>query len=296
MHDDQIAIGHDQVAALVADQLPDLAELEIASIDGGGTVNAIFRIGDVVTARFPLRDDDPGQTRARLRAEMASSAEFLLACPVPVPEPQHLGSPDHGYPLPWATQSWLSGSTATPTSCDGSTGLVHDLIDLLGHLRAWDTRGRRFCGGGRGGVLREHDAWVEYSIERSEGLTDTDAMRACWSRLRRLPREDPDVMCHGDLTPFNLLVDAGHLTGLLDTGGFQAADPALDLVAAWHLLGDGPRDQLRQGLGCSDLQWERGMAWAFEQAAGAFWYYLHSNPPMATMGRTTLERVLRTEG
>ena len=84
----------------------------------------------------------------------------------------------------------------------------------------------------------------------------------------------------------------GRLTGILDTGGFQAADPALDLVAAWHLLEDGPRDRLRQALGCSDLQWERGMAWAFQQAAGAYWYYRESNTAMAEMGLTTLARVL----
>jgi aminoglycoside phosphotransferase (APT) family kinase protein len=100
-------------------------------------------------------------------------------------------------------------------------------------------------------------------------------------------------MCHGDLIPSNLLVADGRLVGVLDTGGFQAADPALDLVVAWHLLGDGPREQLRRDLGCPDLQWERGRAWAFQQAAGALWYYQHTNPSMADMGRTTLERVLR---
>ena len=102
-------------------------------------------------------------------------------------------------------------------------------------------------------------------------------------------------MCHGDLIPSNVLVADGRLTGLLDTGGFQAADPAPDLVAAWHLFDDGPREQIRRDLDCSDLQWERGRAWAFQQAAGAYWYYQRSNPTMADMGRTTLERLIRTD-
>jgi hypothetical protein len=48
---------------------------------------------------------------------------------------------------------------------------------------------------------------------------------------------------------------------------------------------------LRRSLDCSELQWQRGRAWAFEQAAGAYWYYVDTNPTMAAMGRTTLERL-----
>lgn len=99
-------------------------------------------------------------------------------------------------------------------------------------------------------------------------------------------------MCHSDLIPSNLLVSDGHLAGLLDTGGFQAADPALDLVVAWHLFTEAARDQIRTGLGCSDLQWERGAAWAFQQAVGAYWYYRSSNQAMAEMGKTTLDRLV----
>lgn len=103
---------------------------------------------------------------------------------------------------------------------------------------------------------------------------------------------DHDVMCDTDLIPPNVLVADGRLVGLLDTGGFQVADPALDLIVAWHMFTDEPREQFRRDLGCSDLQWERGKAWAFQQAAGAYWYYQHSNATMADMGKTTLERLL----
>lgn len=295
MHDDQIAIGYEQVAALVADQLPELAGLEIVPVDGGGTVHAIYRIGKNVTARFPLRNDDPDRVRTRLRREMTAAAEFALACPLPAPQPLTLGRPGHGYPLPWTTQSWLPGSTATPTSCESSSGIAQDLTEVLGFLRAWDTRGRRFRGEGRGGALSDHDVWVDQCIGRSKGLVDTDAMRAQWATMRLLPNEDPGVMSHCDLIPSNLIVANDRLAGVLDTGGFQAADPALDLVVAWHLLAAEQRDQLRVNLGCSDLQWQRGRAWAFQQAAGAYWYYRHTNPTMADMGRVTLQRVLSAD-
>jgi hypothetical protein len=42
---------------------------------------------------------------------------------------------------------------------------------------------------------------------------------------------------------------------------------------------------------CDDLEWERGKAWAFEQAMGAVWYYADSNLAMSQMGQRTLERI-----
>jgi aminoglycoside phosphotransferase (APT) family kinase protein len=101
-------------------------------------------------------------------------------------------------------------------------------------------------------------------------------------------------MSRGDLIPGNVLVSGGRLAGVLDVGGLGPADPALDLVAAWHLLEPGPRQVLRDDLGCDDLDWERGKAWAFEQAMGVVWYYADSNIAMSRMGQRTLERILPT--
>jgi len=88
-----------------------------------------------------------------------------------------------------------------------------------------------------------------------------------------------------------VLVSGGRLAGVIDVGGLGPADPALDLVAAWHLLQAGPRQAFRDDLGCDDLEWERGKAWALEQAMGAVWYYAESNPAMSQMSRRTLERI-----
>jgi aminoglycoside phosphotransferase (APT) family kinase protein len=127
---------------------------------------------------------------------------------------------------------------------------------------------------------------------RSERLLDVPRLRAMWAELRVLPAVDADVMCHGDLTPPNVLVERGRLVGVLDGGGFGPADPALDLVAAWHLQDEGPREAVRTGLGCGEVQWLRGMAWAFQQAIGLVWYYAASNPSMSRWGRRTLDRLV----
>jgi aminoglycoside phosphotransferase (APT) family kinase protein len=137
---------------------------------------------------------------------------------------------------------------------------------------------------------------METCFDRSGQLLDVPRLRRVWEVMRALPRSAGDVMTHGDLIPGNVLVSHGRLAGIIDVGGLGPADPALDLVGAWHLLEAGPRQALRDDLGCDDLEWERGKAWAFEQSMGAAWYYVKSNPAMSRMGQRTLQRVIADSG
>jgi aminoglycoside phosphotransferase (APT) family kinase protein len=190
-------------------------------------------------------------------------------------------------------QTWLPGVTAAEDDPGGSVAFAHDLAEFISGVRAISTGGRVFGGSGRGGDLRSHDGWMQTCFERSGQLLDVPRLRRIWEAMRQLPRGTAgDVMSHGDLIPGNLIVSAGRLAGILDTGDVAPADPALDLVAAWHLLEDGAREALRGDLSCGDLEWERGRAWAFEQAMGLVWYYADSNPVMSRLGRRTLDRIL----
>jgi aminoglycoside phosphotransferase (APT) family kinase protein len=293
VHPDQLVVPVETVRALVDAQFPAWRGQPIRSVAAHGTVNAIFRLGDRLAARFPLAPRDAGAAREWLAAEAAAARELAGRTRFRTPEPVALGEPGAGYPLPWSVQTWLPGTVATDEDPGESVAFAHDLAEFIRGVRAVDTGGRVFAGTGRGGDLRAHDAWLETCFERSEGLLDVPRLRRMWARLRELPRgTTADVMNHGDLIPGNVLVAAGRLAGVLDVGGLGPADPALDLVAAWHLLEPGPRQALRDDLGPSELEWERGRAWAFEQAMGAVWYYADSNPPMSRMGRRTLERVL----
>ena len=69
---------------------------------------------------------------------------------------------------------------------------------------------------------------MEVCFSNSEGMLDVARLGRMWAELRTLPAPDADVMCHGDLTPPNVLVEHGRLAGVLDGGGFAPADPALE--------------------------------------------------------------------
>jgi aminoglycoside phosphotransferase (APT) family kinase protein len=194
MHRNQLNVDVETVRALVDSQFPEWATLSVEEFASPGTVNALFRIGDRLAARFPLQPGEVDETR-----------------------------------------------------------------------------------------------------QYSEQLLDVPRVRRIWAALRDLPRTASDVMTHGDLIPGNLFVTKGRLVGIIDVGGLGPADPALDLVGAWHLLQDGPRQALREDLASDDLEWARGMAWAFEQAMGVIWYYADSNPTMSRMGQRTLARLLGSD-
>ncbi|MGH8923822.1 MAG: aminoglycoside phosphotransferase family protein, partial [Acidimicrobiia bacterium] len=280
MHEDQLHVTVDQVHELVSDQFPEWAPLSIAPVHSEGTVNAIFRIGDGLAARFPLQPADVEATRSWLRSEADAAIELAEQTSFAVPEPVALGEPGAGYPLPWSVQTWVPGKAASEEDASKSAGLAHDLATFIQQVRAIDARGRSFAGNGRGGDLRSHDKWMKTCFQQSRQLFDVSLLRQIWTRLRELPRESSDVMTHGDLIPGNVLVFNGRLAGILDAGGLGPADPALDLVGGWHLLDTRPRQLLREDLRCDELEWERGKAWAFEQAMGAAWYYQESNPAM----------------
>ncbi|TFC33910.1 aminoglycoside phosphotransferase [Cryobacterium sp. MDB1-18-2] len=293
MHDDELHIDEQVARRLIADHFSEWRLERVRRIVTAGTVNAIFRIGADLTARFPLRSAEPADVSRELARETVAMRELAACCPVPTPVPVAVGKPGYGYPLPWSVQTWLPGTTATPKGLADSDKFAHDLADLIDSLRAAATNGRQFAGSGRGGALQDSDEWMEVCFGASDGLLPVDRLRILWAEFRDLPSAGPAMMTHGDLIPGNLLVEGDRLAGVLDGGGFAPSDPSLDLVAGWHMLDDARRSLLRSELACNDLEWWRGAAWAFLQAMGLVWYYRESNPGMSALGKVTLARILR---
>ena len=61
MHADQFDVTVEAVHGLVADQFPQWRDLPARPVPSDGTVNALFRAGDDVVLRFPLRPGPDGR-------------------------------------------------------------------------------------------------------------------------------------------------------------------------------------------------------------------------------------------
>ena len=296
MHEGELALDTATAARLIARRFPELRREPVRAVPLTGTVNRIIRVGGEHIARFPLL----GATETELEREATALAEFAAASPYPAPRPYGIAAPSTEFPSAWAMQTWVEGETADPVSAAAAPTLARDLASLIRALRAVDLRGRTFDGNGRGGCLGDHDEWVAHCLARSAHLFDAARAERLWAALRELPSAGTDVMSHRDLTPFNLLVAerAGgtRLAGVLDGGSFGPADPALDLVVAWHLFEVPTRRVLRDGVGVEDVEWQRGAAWALQQALGLGWYYEASNPTMSALGVSTVRRLLADAG
>ena len=110
MHAGELPISAALVRDLVGAQFPQWRDLPVSRVASPGTVNAIFRVGDRLAARFPLRGADPAAARRLLESEAAAASELAGATRFPVPEQVALGEPGPGYPLPWSVQAWLPGA------------------------------------------------------------------------------------------------------------------------------------------------------------------------------------------
>src|SRR6516165_7922489 len=180
MHDGQLAVSPGMVRELVDEQFPGWRDLPVKAVHSPGTVNAIFRIGGGLAARFPLRPGDAAAVRQLLESEAAAARELAGRTRFATPEPAAIGEPGAGYPLPWAVQTWLPGVTALEEDPGESVAFAHDLAEFIGGVRAIGTRGRTFRGRGRGGDLRSHDQWMQTCLERSGQLLDVPRLRRRW--------------------------------------------------------------------------------------------------------------------
>ena len=188
MHEGQLNVETATVRELVAGQFPQWRGLPVCPVSAQGTVNALFRLGDCLVARFPLVPAEVSQARRQLQKEADAARELAGRTRFATPRPVAIGEPGAGYPLPWSVQTWLPGSAATPDDLADSIEFAHDLVAFIVDVRAIGTSGRAFSGTGRGGDLREHDEWMATCFQRSEALLDIVPLRRLWSSWRELPR------------------------------------------------------------------------------------------------------------
>ncbi len=285
LHDDEVPVDADLVRALLADQAPHLARLDVRELRTTGTVNHIYRLGEHAVVRLPRV--------ARWADGIEREAQWLPVVArhvaLEVPQPLHLGRSSERYPLPWAVYRWIDGRPY-------ADGLVDDveaasaLARFVRELRALDPAGAEPTGRR---PLAELDPVTHDALRACAGDIDVAAALRVWERaLGAAPWDGLPVWVHTDLLRPNLLVDAGRLRAVIDFGAVGVGDPAHDVAAAWAVLGPDGRQAYRSRLDVDDATWERARGYALHQAALIIPYYRTSNPAFVATAVRTVEQAL----
>jgi aminoglycoside phosphotransferase (APT) family kinase protein len=288
MHEDEIETDATLVRTLIATQFPEWADLPIEPVRSGGTVNALYRLGDGLVVRLPRAAWGVGGI-AKDSAWLPRLAPLL---PVEIPAPVATGRPGEGYPWAWGIYTWLVGEHPSADGDAHANTLAADLAGLVEALRRLDLPDGRPSR--RGAPLVEvQDEQARDALRRLEGRIDVDAATAAWDAALAAPSwAGPPVWVHGDLLPGNLLVRDGRLVGVLDWGSVGVGDPACDLVAAWGALPARAREAFRERLNVDDATWARGRGWALSIGLIALPYYEETNPTFAATARLLIREVL----
>lgn len=289
MHPDEVHTDAELVRRLLAEQFPEWAGLPVEPVRFFGTDNAIYRVGEELSARLPRREHDVRQL-GKERVWLPRLAPLL---PLAVPLPVAFGAPGAGYPFDWAVYSWLEGEPAYEMPPADPRRTADDLASLLAAFARIDPAGR-LPPGGRGGPLVSRDDPCREAIAAIAGEIDAAAATTVWEDALAAPEwSGAPVLLHADLDARNLLVTDGRLSGLLDFGTLAAGDPAADVMVAWKMLTPDARERFRRELGVDDATWRRARGWALSQAVIALAYYtMETNPVLVREARSWLAEVL----
>ncbi|RLK62000.1 aminoglycoside phosphotransferase family protein [Actinokineospora cianjurensis] len=247
-----VEFGFEQelVRALLREQHPDLADLELRDVAGGWD-NQMWRLGAELAVRLPRTERGPDL----LRVEQKWLPVLAERLPLPTPVPVRVGEPSVLFDRTWTITRWVHGDPADHapiTRADSAEALAGFLRALHQPAPAHAPRNPL-----RGVALaKTQDAFTSASTilaaksdsEVREGtlphdrFTDAptilvDAVREVWEEAVAAPVwEGAPRWLHGDLHPANVVVRDGGLAGVIDFGELCAGDPATDLSAAWILL------------------------------------------------------------
>ncbi|WP_031467714.1 aminoglycoside phosphotransferase family protein [Sciscionella sediminilitoris] len=227
----EFGFERDLVRALVAEQHPDLAGLELREVPGGWG-NQQWRLGPELAVRLPRTERAPYLLRIEQRW-LPGLAERL---PLPTPVPVRVGEPSDLFEHTWTITRWVDGEPAdrTPITCPGAAETLAEFLAAL-HREA---PAEAPVNPTRSGPMAGLQDGFDDALEVIAGEPESEAARAVWAKAVAAP-----VWLHNDLHPANVIVRDRTLAGVIDFGDVGAGDPAVDLAAAWVLLPAGTAER-----------------------------------------------------
>jgi len=290
MHSGMHPIDDDLVRRLIVAQFPQWAELAVERWPSGGTVNAMYRLGDDLVVRLPLVEGGAKD----VALEQSWLPLLASRLPTAIPEVLGAGRPAEGYPWSWSVYRWLAGEHPKAGALSEPVLLAKDLAEFVAAMGSITLPGAPRAH--RGGTVASLDAPTRAAIEQLRGIpeegVDCDAVAAVWEETLRAQGRDEQVWLHADLMPGNLLVDGGRLSAVIDFGcTVWAIRPAI-CSRRGNLLSAEARGVFRDALGVDDATWIRGRGRTLSQALIALPYYRRTNSAMADNARHVIRAVL----
>jgi len=281
----EIDVTHDLVRSLLREQHPDLADLPLTWA-GTGWDNALWRVGELLAARFPVR----AVAAPLVVHEQRWLPVLAPRLPVDVPVPLRVGTPSGTYPWPWSVVPWFDAVAAHRTPVPGRTAWAEELAEVFVALHrpaAADAPVNPY----RGVPLEPREQTLRGRLENLD-LPDTDRILERWRDLAAAPPwHGPALWLHGDPHPANLLVHDGRLRAVIDFGDVTSGDPASDLSTAWLTFDADGREAFRTRLAPDDDTWRRAQAWALHMAV-VLQMHPVEHPTLAEIGRHGIAQAL----
>ena len=274
-HVDEIPMDHARLRSLLEAQFPQWADLPIRELDERGTDHTLFRIGDAMVARMPIRPY-AGAAAVDQQAVREARSLPLLAPHVPLemPIPLGLGRPTADYPWHWSVVSWIPGERAPARNIDPIPCALH-LVDFIKSLHSIDATDGPRAGastGYRGTSLKPGAQRIRDAIERASQRHDLSRVRVAWEECVEAEEWDgPGVWFHGDLAG-NLIARGRRVVGVIDSP-YGVGDPACDLTPGWILFDGEARERFFDGVGLGEAAKKRARGWLLGPACIGLTYF-----------------------
>lgn len=290
MHQDDLPVTDVLIQQLVERHTPQWANLPLNRVTSSGTDNALYRIGDELVLRIPLRE-----SAALLVSKELDWLPHLDGLPLMIPALRYRGRVDLGLDCDFGIFDWMPGSIATPNNIANAEDAAITLATFLKALHLKSIVGSPIAGPInklRGIPLADMSERILPAIEIVSDEIDANAAIELWSEALSETYDAPPVWLHGDLKADNLITVGGRLAGVIDWGLSAVGDPAADYATAWSWVQPSAREGFRNALGLSEGDWLRGKAWALYGAVIALGYYRGGkNEPLCEQCRLTLSRL-----
>lgn len=259
-----VDITVDLVKKLIFEQFPQWSHLEIKPVKNSGHDNRTFHLGDDLTIRLPSGKEYEPQIQKEAKWLPVLAQHLSL----PITAPVAKGKPTPEYPLAWSINRWLVGETVTHTNVDLQKFAI-ELARFLKELEAINAENGPQAGAHnfyRGGDLAVYIEEFEQALTQLPAGPQRNHYQDIWTTALATKWEKKPVWVHGDIAVGNLLVNDGHLSGVIDFGILGTGDPACDLVIAWTFFDSKSRKAFKEEMGLDDTTWQRGKAWALWKA------------------------------